>query len=135
MKLLIVILNKDTLPGCHTTLYILRKPKRHDKYELREQLAETLGFSKLDYADLVSYPLPQFLLCRFNRVQFAAASFVLGRYFKNFQDVFEIGWFPVNKRRDLTLQKSCFKALHKSETWPGDLKNNRTVMWQRTALK
>ena len=57
------------------------------KCELRKQLAETLILSKLDYADLVFYPLPQFLLRRLQRVEFAAASFVLGHYVKNFRDV------------------------------------------------
>ena len=39
------------------------------KYELRKQLVETLILSKLDYADLVFYPLRQFLLRRLQRVQ------------------------------------------------------------------
>ena len=79
--------------------------------------------SKLNYADLVFYPaLPQFLLRRLQRDQFAAASFVLGRYVKNFRDVLKIGWFPINERRDLNLLKSCFKALHKTETKPDYLK-------------
>ena len=78
--------------------------------------------SKLDYADLVSYPLPQFLLRHCNEVQFAAASFVLGYYVKNFRDVRKIGWLPINERRDLNLLKSCFKALHNTETWPDYLK-------------
>ena len=92
------------------------------KCELRKQLAETLILSKLDYADLVFYPLPQFLLRRLQRVQFAAASFVLGHYVKNFRDVLKIGWLPINERRDLNLLKSCFKALHNTETWPDYLK-------------
>ena len=78
--------------------------------------------SKLDYADLVFYPLPQFLLRRLQRVEFAAASFVLGHYVKNFRDVLKIGWLPINERRDLNLLKSCFKALHNTETWPDYLK-------------
>ena len=78
--------------------------------------------SKLDYANLVFYPLPQFLLRRLQRVQFAAASFVLGHYVKNFRDVLKIGWLPINERRDLNLLKSCFKALHNTETWPDYLK-------------
>ena len=73
--------------------------------------------SKLDYSDLVFYPLPQFLLGRLQRVQFAAARFVLGQYVKNFRDVRKIGWLPINQRRDLNLLKSCFKALHNTETW------------------
>ena len=86
--------------------------------------AETSILSKLDYADLVFYPLPhhEFLLRRLQRVQFAAASFVLGHYVKNVRDVLKIGWFPINERRDLNLLKSCFKALHNTETWPDYLK-------------
>ena len=76
--------------------------------------------SKLDYADLVFYPLPQFLLRRLQRVGFAAASFVLGHYVKTFRDVLKIGWLPINERRDLNLLKSCFKAF--TETWPDYLK-------------
>ena len=54
---------------------------------------------------------PQFLFRRLQRVQFAAASFVLGHYVKNFRDVVKIGWLPINEIRDLNLLKSCFKAL------------------------
>ena len=49
-------------------------------------LAETLILSKLDCADLIFYPLPQFLLHHLQQIQFAAASFVLeGHYVKNFR--------------------------------------------------
>ena len=113
---------KHMVSGCYATLSILRKLKYLAKYELRKQLVETLILSKLDYADLVFYPLPQFLLRRLRRVQFGAASFVLGHYVKNFRDVLKIGWLPINERRDLNLLKSCFKALHNTETWPDYLK-------------
>ena len=92
------------------------------KYELRKQLAEILILSKLDYADLVFYLLPRFLLRRLQRVQFAATSFILGHYVKNFWDVLIIGWLSIKERRDLNLLKSCFKALHNTETWPDYLK-------------
>ena len=108
---------KHTVSGCYATLSILRNLKYLAKYEHRKQLAETLISSKLDYADLVFYPLPQFLLRRLQRVQFATASFVLGQCV-NFRDVLKIGWLPINERRDLNLLKSCFKALHNTETWP-----------------
>ena len=62
------------------------------KCELRKQLAETLILSKLDFADLVFYPLPQFLLRRLQRVKFAALSFVHNHYVKNFRDILKIGW-------------------------------------------
>ena len=48
--------------------------------------------------------------------------FALSHYVKNFQDVLKIGWLPINERRDLNLLKSCFKALHNTETWPDYLK-------------
>ena len=114
MKLLLSFMN---------IICVLPLLKYLTKYELREQLAETLIFlSKLVYADQVFYPLPQFLLCHLQRIQFAAASFVLGHYVKNFRDVLKIGWLPINERRDLNLLKSCFKALHNTETWPDYLK-------------
>ena len=68
-----------------------RKLKYLAKYELRKQLAETLIFSKLDYADLVCCYPPQFLLRRLQRVQFVAASFVFGQNVKNCRDVLKIG--------------------------------------------
>ena len=49
---------KHTVSGCYATLSTLRKLSYLAKYELRKQLAETLILSKLDYADLVFYPLP-----------------------------------------------------------------------------
>ena len=97
---------KHTVSGCFSTLSILRKLKYFAKYELGKQLAETFILSKLDYADLVFYPLPQFLLRRLQRVQFASARFVLGHPVKNFRDVLKIGWLPINKRRDLNLPQA-----------------------------
>ncbi|KAK2569300.1 hypothetical protein P5673_006213, partial [Acropora cervicornis] len=46
----------------------------------------------------------------------------MSRVHHNFRDVLKIGWLPINERRDLKLLKSCFKALHNAETWPGYLK-------------
>ena len=47
---------------------------------------------------------------------------VLGQYVENFRDALKIGWLPINEKRDLNLLKSCFKALHNTETWPDYLK-------------
>ena len=107
---------KHTVSGCYATLSIRRKLQYLAKYELRKQLAETLLLSKLDFADLVFYSLPYFLLRPLHRVQFAAARFVLCRNVKNFRDVLKIGWLPINGRRDLNLLKLCFKALHNTKT-------------------
>ena len=67
----------------------------------------------------VFYPLPQFLTRRLQKVQFATASFVLGRYVNDQKDILEIGWLPVNERRDLDILKSSFPA------WPEYLKLER----------
>ena len=63
------------------------------KYELRKQLVETLIWSELDYADLVFYLPPQFLLRCLQRVQFAATSFILSHYVKNFWDALKSDGF------------------------------------------
>ncbi len=110
--------------ACYATLQILRKLKHLASYYLRKQLAETLILSKLDYADGVFYPLPQFLSRRLQKVQFATASFVLGRYVKDQKDILEVGWLPVNERRDLNILKSSFKAMYFPE-WPEYLKLER----------
>ena len=69
---------------------------------------------QLTLFDVDSFQLLQ-KVCSLQRVQFAAASFVLGHYVKNFRDVLKIG-------RDLNPLKSCFKALHNAKTWPDYLK-------------
>ena len=83
-------------------------------------------------------PLPQFLLRRLQRVQFAAASFVLGHYVKNFRDVLKIEWLPINERRDLNLLKACFKALHNTETWADYLKIRKATtltVWETSSVR
>ena len=64
---------KHTLHGWYDPLSILRKLKYLAKYELKKH-------------GLI-LPLPQFLLSLLQQTEFAAASFVLGQYFKNFRDV------------------------------------------------
>jgi hypothetical protein len=118
---------KHIASACYSTMSVLRKLKHLAPYDLRKQLAETLILSKLDFADHVYYPLPQFLLLRLQWIQFAAASFVLGRYVKDTKDVLKVGWLPISKRRDLNLLKSCFKAMYFSDTWPDYLKLEEQV--------
>ena len=43
----------------------------------------------------VFYPLPDFLISRLQRIQLAAASFVVGRYINNISDVMNIGWLLI----------------------------------------
>ncbi|KAL9958096.1 hypothetical protein ACROYT_G035065, partial [Oculina patagonica] len=110
---------KELSKSCYSTLSILRKIKNFADFKLRKHLAEALVLSKLDYCDTVFYPLPDFLLKRLQRIQFAAASFVsgLGHYVRDCSDVWKLGWLSVRERRDFHLLKQVHKALY-SDHWP-----------------
>lgn len=49
-------------------------------YNVRKHLAECLILSEIDYKDIVSDPIPDYLVKCLQRVQLAAASFVLECY-------------------------------------------------------
>ena len=73
----------ETVSSCYASLAILRKLRNMAPFDLRKRLAETLILSKLDYCDLVFYPLPAKLLKRLQRVQSSAACFnVTGKFSK-----------------------------------------------------
>jgi hypothetical protein len=76
--------------------------------------------SKLDYNDIVSHPIPEYLVKRLQRVQCAAAGFVVGRYATKL-DVLKLGWLPIKERRDFHLAQATFKALY-FDQWPSYLK-------------
>ncbi|RMX45115.1 hypothetical protein pdam_00025340 [Pocillopora damicornis] len=116
-KLLGVYLNKNLLwdehvknlaSSCYTTLASLRKIKHFTPYKLQKHLAESLILSRLDYCDIVMFPLPQHLLKRLQCIQFAAASFVTG-------------WLPVRECQDWHLLKMAHKALY-NYNWPQTLR-------------
>ena len=67
--------------------------------------------SKLYYNDIVYHQLPNYLLRRLQRVQLAAASFVIKKYAKT-PDIIDLGWLPFNENRDLNLCKTTFKAMY-----------------------
>ena len=103
--------------SCFSTMSILRKFRNLMPFKLKRQVAELLVLSKMDYADAIFRPLPLRLLKRLQKVQNAAASFVLGRYAKE-KDVITLGWLPMKERRDWHLMKLSFKYLsdrHKPE--------------------
>ena len=108
------------LKSCYGVLRTLRKLKNFTEFKLRKQLAETLIISKLDYCDVVFHPLPQFLLNRLQRLQFATASFVTCKYVDNINTVLKLGWLPVKERRDYSLLKHAFKAINYNK-WPSYL--------------
>ena len=92
------------ISSCYKNLSVLRKLKHLAPYKVRKQLSECLVLSKLDYNDIVSYPIPEYLVKRLQRVQRAAAGFVIGRYAIEL-DVLKLGWLPVKERRDLPWPK------------------------------
>ena len=54
---------------------------------------------------------------RLQKIEFAAASFVYGRYVNNIGDILKLNWLPVEERRDFNLLKLTFKALYFKQ-WP-----------------
>ena len=84
-----------TSSSCYGTLSILRKIKHFVDYKLRKHLVEALVLSKLDYNDVVYDPIPEYLIKRLQRVQNAAASFVIGQY-ATLEDTIKLGWLPID---------------------------------------
>ena len=103
--------NKVT-SSCFGALSILNKFKNVISQKLKKQVVELLILSKMDYADAVFRPLSLKLQKRLQKVENAAASFVLGRYTKEI-DVLSLGWLPMKERRDWHLVKLAFKYISK----------------------
>ena len=55
--------------SCYATLALIRKLKHLTPFPVRKQLAECLILSKIDYNDIVSHPIPEYLLRRLQHVQ------------------------------------------------------------------
>ena len=108
---------KDVANASYGVLCTLRKLKHFTDFNLRKGLAELLVLSRLDYFDSVFSPLPQYLLKRLQKIEFAAASFVYGRYVNDIGDILKLNWLPVDERRDFNLLKLTFKALYFKQ-WP-----------------
>ena len=66
--------------------------------------------SKLDYNDIVSHPIQEYLLKRLQRVQSAAAGFVLGRY-ANKLDCTQAGMAAYKWTQRKSLITYCFLKL------------------------
>ncbi|XP_048581548.1 uncharacterized protein LOC125561363 [Nematostella vectensis] len=78
---------------------------------------------KLSYCVTVFNPLPEYLSNRLQRTQFAAASFVLGRYVNSKSDILNLGWLPSHKLRDYSLLRNTFRAMY-SSNWPSYLESS-----------
>ena len=106
--------------SCYGCLSVLRKLKNLAPFKVRKQLAETFILSSIDHNDVVSNPIPDYLIKRLQRVQLAAAGFVMGR-FVDMAVILTLGWLPIVECRDFNLSKVIFKALHDKQ-WPSYLK-------------
>ena len=105
---------------CYRTLAVVRKLKHLAPFAVRKQLSECLIISKINYNDVVSHPIPDYLLKRLQRVQLAAASFVLGRYAKML-DLATLRWLPIAECRESHLLLAAYKAMYFTN-WPSYLK-------------
>jgi hypothetical protein len=76
-------------------------------FTLRKHLAESLIISRLDFSDIVFYPLTEHLLNRLQRIQYSAASFVTGRYVNSIESILKLGWLPTRERRDWHILKAA----------------------------
>ena len=95
---------------CYRTLAVVRKLKHLAPFAVRKQLSECLIISKINYNDVVSRPIPDYLLKRLQRVQLATASFVLGRYVKTL-DLATLRWLPIAECREKSLL-AAYKAMY-----------------------
>ena len=86
---------------------------------LKNQLVEASVLSKVDYNDIVVYPIPQYLEAKLKRVQKSAASFVNNRYAK-MDDVIGLGWLPIRENTEMHLLRTTHRALYDT-CWPSYL--------------
>ena len=111
---------KHLASSCYGVLVALRKIKNFTNYHIRKHLVECLVLSRLDFNDIIFYPIIDCLLKRLQRIQFAAASFVLGRYVNNIDSILKLGWLPMKERREWHVLKAAHKAIY-SHDWPRNL--------------
>ena len=80
---------KDITNASYGVLCTLPKLKHFTYFHLSKRLANSLVLSRLDYCDSVCSPLPAYLLKRLQKIEFAAASFVYGRYVNDIEVTFK----------------------------------------------
>ena len=113
---------KHLFSSCYRVLAALRKIKNFTNYHLRKHLGECLVLSRLEFNDIIFYPITDCLLKRLQRIQFAAASFVFGRYVNNIDSILKLGCLPMNGRSEWHVLKAAHKAIN-SHDWPRQPRN------------
>ena len=109
--------------SCYKVLSTLRKIKNMTPQDIKKSLAQSLVLSKLNFNASVTYPFPAFLQKRVQRVQNAAAGFVLNRFCTE-SNVLRLGWLPMLENTELNILKLVHRALY-SSSWPENLKLTR----------
>ena len=100
----------------YRVLATLRKIKNMTSQQTKKSLVQSLVLSKLNFNDSVTYPPTSFLQKRVQRIQNAAAGFVLNRFCSK-RDVIELGWLPTLENTQLNFLKLRHRALV-SAAWP-----------------
>ena len=116
--------------SCYSTLKSLKSFRKTADFKLRKSLAQSLIISKIDYGNELLKDAPQYLIKRLQKVQNAAAGFVICRK-ANVSDVIELGWLPVQERICLSLANLAHKALH-DPSWPSYLKLKNVTSGERS---
>ena len=93
--------------SCYGCLSVLGKLRNLAPFKVRKQLAETLILSRIYYNDVVLNPILGYLIKRLQRVQLAAAGFVMER-FVDMADILSLEWLPIVELRDFNLSKLIF---------------------------
>ncbi|XP_066928359.1 uncharacterized protein [Clytia hemisphaerica] len=101
----------------------LKRLKNTASWQQRKVLMESLVLSKLTYGIALLSDATKAQIERLQKVQNAAAGFVLKRYDRT-SDVIDLEWLPVAEMVDLTIAKIAHSALH-NPSWPSYLKLNR----------
>ena len=105
-------INNSIIITAYDTLRTLRKINRLTPFHVRKRLAESLILSRIDYGSVVYGECPEYLLKRLQRVQNAAAGFVLRQYCKESDVVNKLKWLPIKERFDYDLVKLTHKILY-----------------------
>ena len=96
----------EVASSCYKVLATLRKINNTGTpQETEKSLGQSLELSKLNLNYYVTCPLPAFLQNRVQRVQNAAAGFVLNRFCSE-RDVLELGWLSTLENTQLNILKT-----------------------------
>ena len=105
--------------SCFAALKSLNLFKRAANLLLRKSLVESLVLSKINYGNVLLGDLPKSEIKRLQKVQNAAAGYVLRRH-ADINDVLSLKWLPVAESIESSLAKTIHKAVN-DKNWPSYL--------------